>query len=100
MSTVDDVFKALADPTRRRLLDTLRDRGGLTLTELEDGLATQPALRQSLLVERNDLFAARVVETIERRRVPFVAVGAGHMLGPDGLPALLAARGYTVRRVQ
>jgi DNA-binding transcriptional ArsR family regulator/uncharacterized protein YndB with AHSA1/START domain len=35
---VDDVFKALADPTRRRLLDTLRDRGGLTLTELEQGL--------------------------------------------------------------
>jgi uncharacterized protein YndB with AHSA1/START domain/DNA-binding transcriptional ArsR family regulator len=36
--TVDDVFKALSDPTRRRLLDTLRDRGGLTLTELEMGL--------------------------------------------------------------
>ena len=36
--TVDDVFKALSDPTRRRLLDTLRDRGGLTLTELEAGL--------------------------------------------------------------
>ncbi|MEQ1768853.1 MAG: metalloregulator ArsR/SmtB family transcription factor [Devosia sp.] len=35
---MDDVFKALADPTRRRLLDTLRDRGGLTLTELEVGL--------------------------------------------------------------
>jgi uncharacterized protein YndB with AHSA1/START domain/DNA-binding transcriptional ArsR family regulator len=35
---VDDVFKALADPTRRQLLDTLRDRGGLTLTELEAGL--------------------------------------------------------------
>ena len=35
---MDDVFKALADPTRRQLLDTLRDRGGLTLTELEQGL--------------------------------------------------------------
>ncbi len=35
---MDDVFKALSDPTRRRLLDTLRDRGGLTLTELEQGL--------------------------------------------------------------
>jgi uncharacterized protein YndB with AHSA1/START domain/DNA-binding transcriptional ArsR family regulator len=35
---VDAVFKALSDPTRRQLLDTLRDRGGLTLTELEQGL--------------------------------------------------------------
>ena len=35
---MDDVFKALSDPTRRQLLDTLRDKGGLTLTELEQGL--------------------------------------------------------------
>jgi len=35
---VDSVFKALSGPTRRQLLDTLRDRGGLTLTELEQGL--------------------------------------------------------------
>jgi DNA-binding transcriptional ArsR family regulator/uncharacterized protein YndB with AHSA1/START domain len=35
---VDAIFKALSDPTRRALLDTLRDKGGLTLTELEQGL--------------------------------------------------------------
>ncbi|MGE0027195.1 MAG: ArsR/SmtB family transcription factor [Thermoleophilia bacterium] len=37
---VDDdlVFKALADPTRRRLLDRLHERDGRTLTELEAGL--------------------------------------------------------------
>lgn len=34
----DAVFKALADPTRRLLLDRLFARDGLTLTELEDGL--------------------------------------------------------------
>jgi len=33
-----DIFKALSDPTRRQLLDTLRDRDGQTLTELEAGL--------------------------------------------------------------
>jgi DNA-binding transcriptional ArsR family regulator len=38
--TVDDdaVFKALADPTRRHLLDRLFEREGRTLTELEVGL--------------------------------------------------------------
>jgi len=35
----DRVFKALADPTRRRLLDRLFERDGLTLTRLESELA-------------------------------------------------------------
>ena len=35
----DRVFKALADPTRRRLLDRLFERDGLTLTQLESDLA-------------------------------------------------------------
>jgi uncharacterized protein YndB with AHSA1/START domain/DNA-binding transcriptional ArsR family regulator len=34
---VDAVFKALSDPTRRLLLDSMRDRPGQTLTELEQG---------------------------------------------------------------
>ena len=32
---MDDVFKALADPTRRDLLDRLHERDGQSLTELE-----------------------------------------------------------------
>lgn len=35
----DRVFKALADPTRRFLLDLLFQRDGRTLTELESGLS-------------------------------------------------------------
>ena len=34
----DPVFKALADPTRRHLLDRLYERDGRTLTELESEL--------------------------------------------------------------
>ena len=40
VGAVDDahVFKALADPTRRHLLDRLFERDGRTLIELESGL--------------------------------------------------------------
>ncbi|MEO7714080.1 MAG: metalloregulator ArsR/SmtB family transcription factor [Gemmatimonadaceae bacterium] len=38
MSDDDRVFKALADPTRRFLLDRLFKRDGRTLTELESAL--------------------------------------------------------------
>jgi len=34
----DAVFRALADPTRRQLLDRLFERDGRTLTELESGM--------------------------------------------------------------
>jgi DNA-binding transcriptional ArsR family regulator len=36
---MDEVFKALADPTRRGLLDRLFERDGRTLGELEEGLS-------------------------------------------------------------
>ena len=35
---IDDVFRALADPGRRRLLDRLNARGGQTLRELCSGM--------------------------------------------------------------
>ena len=38
MNDDDRVFKALADPTRRHLLDRLFERDGRTLTELESKL--------------------------------------------------------------
>lgn len=33
-STSDDLFRGLADPTRRRILDLLAERGTLTVSEL------------------------------------------------------------------
>ena len=38
MNDDDLVFRALADPTRRHLLDRLFERDGRTLTELEEDL--------------------------------------------------------------
>ena len=33
-------------------------------------------------------------------RKPFVGVGAGHVVGDDGLIALLSTRGFETRRIQ
>src|SRR5438046_1471697 len=44
---VGDVFKALADPTRRTILDELAERDGQTLFELCSRLATKHQLGSS-----------------------------------------------------
>jgi DNA-binding transcriptional ArsR family regulator len=44
MAAVGDVFKALADPTRRAILDELQDRNGQTLFELCVRLITKHGL--------------------------------------------------------
>ena len=55
---MDATFKALADPTRRALLDRLLERQGQTLTELVDGLGMR---RQSVAKHLAVLEAANLV---------------------------------------
>ncbi|MDT3438136.1 MULTISPECIES: metalloregulator ArsR/SmtB family transcription factor [unclassified Pseudofrankia] len=65
------VFKALADPTRRRLLDVLHERAGLTLGELCDGLEMR---RQSVSEHLGLLEAAGLVTVVRsgRRRLHYL----------------------------
>ncbi|MCG5436547.1 ArsR/SmtB family transcription factor [Micromonospora foliorum] len=62
---MDDAFRALADPSRRRLLDRLNERNGQTLRELCDGLATT---RQAVSKHLSVLEAANLVTTVRRGR--------------------------------
>jgi uncharacterized protein YndB with AHSA1/START domain/DNA-binding transcriptional ArsR family regulator len=62
---IDDVFRALADPTRRWLLDSLNIRGGQTLREL---CADTDMARQSVSKHLAVLEAAQLVTTMWRGR--------------------------------
>src|SRR3954470_12726232 len=62
---MDAVFKALADPSRRRMLDSLNNRAGQNLMELCAGL---DMARQSVSKHLAVLEAANLVTTVRRGR--------------------------------
>jgi DNA-binding transcriptional ArsR family regulator len=75
----NDIFKALADPTRCAIFEKLA-AGGMNATALREGMAiSQPAMSQHLSVLRN----ARLVR--EERQGRFI----NYEVDPDGL-ALIA----------
>ena len=76
---VDLVFRALADPTRRLVLDRLHDHNGQTLGELCEGVAMA---RQSLSQHVDVLESANLVSTVRRGREKL------HYLNPVPLHAM------------
>lgn len=113
------IFDALPEPQQRALLgavlseaegrearlgklQTAWARGDMDLIgrETDDGFIGQPDLRVALLVSRNRVWADRIEEMLRAGKRPFVAVGAAHLAGEDGLPTALAARGWKVTRLQ
>jgi DNA-binding transcriptional ArsR family regulator len=71
---VGDVFKALADPTRRAILDELQERSGQTLFELCNRLISRHGLsssRQAVSQHLDVLEEAGLVRTRRAGRYKF-----------------------------
>jgi uncharacterized protein YbaP (TraB family) len=85
---------------RQEVRDWLTGKIDALAHEADAGVLADPELRAVLLVARNRAWTERIDTALKRSDTLFVAVGAAHLPGPDGLAALLAARGYTVRRIQ
>ena len=71
---MDDVFKALADPTRRAILDELQERNGQTLFELCGRLISRHGLsstRQAVSQHLDVLEAAGLVRSRREGRYRF-----------------------------
>lgn len=57
-----------------------------------------PALYDILIARRNAAWTEQIERLMLGAGTHFIAVGAGHLVGGDGLPDALAERGYTVAR--
>lgn len=111
------LFDGMAEADQRALLaSTVRDANSgdgramaaawtagdlTTLSAFADAALTgTPALRERLVSARNRRWAERIDGLLAGGARPFIAVGAGHVIGEDGLPALLETAGWRVARVQ
>jgi uncharacterized protein YbaP (TraB family) len=76
-------------------LDTIEH----TTTSGIDEDAKLREFHERVYVKRNRNMAEHIDELLVQPRTWFIVLGAGHMVGADGIPTLLAARGHRVTRV-
>ena len=97
-------FKEVADgPAKlRELVDAWRrgDTDAIAKVEDEDLRKESPTLYQRLIVERNQTWARTIAERLKQPGVSFIAVGAGHLAGPDSVQAQLRKLGIESTRIR
>ncbi len=76
------------------------DERALEAAVIEETRTEYPELYQMLFLDRNNAWMTELTREMEGSGVDFVAVGAGHIIGRDGLVAQFRARGYRVERVR
>lgn len=97
-ATLDDVDEAA------QMLDTMvkawaaGDMAALEGEFVKEMKRDYPELYQVAVVKRNQDWANQLQKKLTGSGVSFVAVGAGHLVGPDSVQAELAKRGLKVER--
>jgi hypothetical protein len=69
------------------------DAAGIERLVLAD-VKSDPVVYDRLLVARNRAWLPKIEALFSRPKHAFVVVGAAHLVGPDGLVAMLKAKGY------
>ena len=70
-----------------------------SLKSMHDSPRSARWMQQKLFTERNQLMAAGIDRMLAEGRQPFVAIGALHLTGSDGVPALLEKRGFRIKNL-
>jgi uncharacterized protein YbaP (TraB family) len=98
-STLDDVDGAVREIDALVKAWTAGDLKTLEAEFVGKTKADYPELYDVLIVRRNSAWADALKAKLAGSGVSFVAVGAGHLVGPDSVQAELAKRGVTVQRL-
>jgi uncharacterized protein YbaP (TraB family) len=88
-ATMDDLVRSW------RHGDTERLEAGL-LREIRQ----YPEIYQAIVVRRNENWVEQIIKLLDDRKNYLIIVGAMHMIGDNGVPALLRQRGYEVRQLR
>jgi len=91
METEDESLKTIVSAWKRG------DAAALEKTLLSS-FTEYPAAYQSLLVERNRNWMPQIDACLTRAEPCMVVVGAAHLVGPDGLLAMLKQKGYRIEQ--
>lgn len=113
------IFDALPEPEQRELIATVVAESQLSRSRARalrrawltgdeaalieattTGIMADAELRETLLLARNRRWDTAIAEMLNQAERPLIAVGTAHLVGPDGLVALLEARGYEVTRLR
>lgn len=89
-SAIDDATKGTAEIDATVAAWEAGDTGKIADLMNEDMKAKYPDLYRRLIVERNQRFARQIADLANGTGVYFVAVGAGHLAGPDSVQSMLA----------
>ncbi|MBL8771394.1 MAG: TraB/GumN family protein [Phenylobacterium sp.] len=98
VSTLDDLDSAAAQLDAMVSAWAAGDTAGLETLFVTELKRDYPEFYDVIVVRRNAEWARTIVETLKGSGVSFVAVGAGHTVGPDSVQAQLAKLGVRAER--
>ena len=92
------------DDTVEVLRDLVTDWSVGDVQDLEEDLLDEmktetPDVYEIVFTTRNKYWADQIELELKGAGTDFIAVGAGHLVGDEGVPAILKARGYSVKRL-
>ncbi|HUU71856.1 MAG TPA: TraB/GumN family protein [Burkholderiales bacterium] len=99
--TNGEVVDLVAEMIHSWRTGNMNNLGAVLLAEerrLPDAMARE--FHNRFLTERNAVMAQKIERMLLGGEKAFIAVGAMHMVGEDGLPAMLSARGFEVRQLR